>query len=189
MSDLRPAVFLDRDGTINVEKEYLYKIEDFEYMEGAVEGLRQLQNWGYILVIVTNQSGIARGYYGEEDFWKLTDWMLFDMETRGIHITGVYVCPHHPEGKIKKYRKNCDCRKPKTGLFYQAARDCGIDFSKSIAVGDKMRDLMICRETGMNGFLLSEQCGVDRGITFCKDWTEIIDHVRKMRMDGDVKGS
>ena len=187
MNELRPAVFLDRDGTINVEKEYLYKIEDFEYMDGAIEGLRQLQNWEYMLVIVTNQSGIARGYYGEDEFRKLTNWMLCDMEKHEIHIDGVYICPHHPEGKIEKYRKICNCRKPKTGLFYQAARECGIDFSKSIAIGDKMRDLEICRETGAHGFLLSEKCGSDKEITFCRDWTELIYHIGKMRMYVDIR--
>lgn len=92
---LQPAVFLDRDGTINVEKGYVYRIDDFEYIEGVIDGLRSLRGWGYQLVIITNQSGIARGYYSEEDFYRLTHWMLLDLDMRGVHIEAVYHCPHH----------------------------------------------------------------------------------------------
>lgn len=177
MRDLKPAVFLDRDGTVNVEKGYLYKIEDFEYLAGAVEGLRQLLSWGYSPVIITNQSGIARGYYSEEDFCKLTDWMLSDLEGKGIHIEGVYYCPHHPEGRVAKYTKICKCRKPKTGLFYQAAAELGLDLDKSIAIGDKPRDLKICNETAVKGFLLSDDGGKSEEYLICRDWGEIIDHM------------
>lgn len=179
MKGLKPAVFLDRDGTVNVEKGYLYKIEDFEYLDGAVEGLRQLCAWGYSPVIITNQSGIARGYYGEEDFCKLTDWMLSDLEEKGIRIEGVYYCPHHPEGRLEKYTKICKCRKPKTGLFYQAAAELGLDLDKSIAIGDKPRDLAICNETAVKGFLLSDGSGSEKmgGYLVCKSWGEIIDHM------------
>lgn len=174
MKELRPAVFLDRDGTINVEKRYLYKIEDFEYMDGAVEGLRRLQDWGYLLVIITNQSGIARGYYSEDDFQRLTDWMLSDLAIRGIHIAGMYFCPHHPESKIEKYRKNCDCRKPKTGLFYRAAQELDIDLCRSVAIGDKPRDLAICREAGVQGILLSDEEKEKGRFLLGRNWTEII---------------
>lgn len=181
MSKQRPAVFLDRDGTINVEREYLYKIEEFEYMDGAVEGLRRLQSWGYLLVIVTNQSGIARGYYDECDFRRLTDWMLSDLEKRGIHIDGVYFCPHHPEGELEKYRMDCDCRKPKTGLFYRAAQELDIDLCRSIAIGDKPRDLTICHEAGTKGILLSNETKEVGGILLCENWAEIISAIEGLR--------
>lgn len=177
MKGLKPAVFLDRDGTINLEKEYVYKIEDFEYLEGAVEGLRQLQAWGYSLVIITNQSGIARGYYSEEDYDKLTGWMLSDLEEKGIHVEGVYYCPHHPEGQVEKYTKICQCRKPKTGLFYQATAELGLDLDKSIAIGDKQRDLAICNETAVKGMLISNSGEKTEGYHICTDWGQIIDHI------------
>lgn len=180
MNCLRPAAFLDRDGTINVEKDYLYRKEDFEYLDGAIEGLRQLVSWGYLLVIITNQSGIARGYYKEDDFRKLTDWMLSDLKTKGIRIEKVYYCPHHPEGKIEKYAKICNCRKPKTGLFYQAAEELGIDLDKSIAIGDKPRDLEICNETGVKGFLFSEDSNKMESYLTCKSWKEIIQNIKKL---------
>lgn len=93
------AVFLDRDRTINVDRAYLSKIEDFEYIHGAAEGLRILQEAGFTLIITTNQSGITRGYYSEEDFLELNNWMLIDLKKKGIKIAKVYYCPHHPNGK------------------------------------------------------------------------------------------
>lgn len=148
------AIFLDRDGTINVEKNYLYKIEEFEYLDGVKEGLRLLQNEGYMLVIITNQSGIARGFYSEEDYQRLKQWMLTDLEQSGIHITECYHCPHLPDAPIKKYRWDCNCRKPKLGLFLQAIETYNIDLEQSYAIGDKIRDLEICKQFGLHGYLV-----------------------------------
>lgn len=181
MERLQPAVFLDRDGTINVEKGYLYRKEDFRYLEGAVEGLRRLQDMGYLLVVITNQSGIARGYYSEDDLKELTDWMVSDLKESGISIAGMYYCPHHPQAIIGKYRKTCDCRKPKTGLFYRAAEELRIDFDKSIAVGDKRRDLEICNETKVKGIMLSESGEVNGDVVVCKDWMEIICYIESLK--------
>ncbi len=150
------AVFLDRDGTINIDKNYLYRIEDFEFMPGAVEGLRLLQSSGFLLIIITNQSGIARGYFTEDDYLKLTDWMLSTLKHNGVNISGMYYCPHLPEAEIEEYRKVCDCRKPNTGLFEQAVRDFDIDLSMSYAIGDKPRDCAICEKTSCKGFLIGQ---------------------------------
>ncbi|NBJ92064.1 D-glycero-alpha-D-manno-heptose-1,7-bisphosphate 7-phosphatase [Parablautia muri] len=150
----RKAIFFDRDGTINVEKHYLYKIEDFEYLQGAKEGLKLLQDAGYLLVIITNQSGIAKGFYTEEDFKKLNVWMLNDLAADRIDIAACYYCPHHPDALIEKYRKDCSCRKPGVKLFMQAVRALHIDLEGSYAVGDKMRDLEICKRSAVKGFLL-----------------------------------
>ena len=151
------AVFLDRDGTINVDKNYLYKIEDFEFLPGAVEGLRLLQSSGFLLIIITNQSGIARGYFTEADYLKLTDWMLAELKDYGVNISGVYYCPHLPEAEISEYKKLCHCRKPETGLFEQAVKDFDIDLSMSYAIGDKPRDCAICEKTGCKGFLIGTE--------------------------------
>ena len=156
---MRKAVFLDRDGTINVEREYIYRIEDFDYVEGIIEALLLLKHLGYQLVIITNQSGIARGYYTEEDFRHLNTWMLSDLKKSGIEISNVYYCPHHPEGKIRKYAIKCTCRKPETGLFWQAQEELQIEMNGSYAIGDKMRDLSICNESDVKGILLDETAG------------------------------
>ena len=149
------AVFLDRDGTINVDRAYLGKIEDFEYIPGAVEGLRILQEAGFTLIITTNQSGIARGYYSEEDFLELNNWMLSDLKKKGIKIAKVYYCPHHPNGKIEKYKMDCTCRKPKLGMYEKAIEAFDIDLSLSFAIGDKIRDSAICEKTACRGYLIS----------------------------------
>ncbi len=138
------AAFLDRDGTINVEKGYLYKSEYFEYLEGVKDALRLLESAGYLLIVVTNQSGIARGYYSENDYRKLEKWMMEDLEKDGIHITASYYCPHYSKAKIVKYRKSCSCRKPELGLYKKAILEHDIDLDRSVAIGDKIRDLAIC---------------------------------------------
>lgn len=145
----RAAVFLDRDGVINVEKDYVYKIDDFEFVEHSIDALKLLQDKGYALVVVTNQSGIARGYYTEEDFLKLTEWMDWCLQDRGVTLDGVYYCPHHPTEGAGAYRKDCDCRKPKPGLILEAAARLGIDLGKSVMVGDKISDVRCGRNAGI----------------------------------------
>lgn len=170
---LRPAVFLDRDGTINVDKEYLCRIEDFQYMPGVVEGLKVLSGMEFLLVVVTNQSGIARGYYTEEDFQKLNAWIRADLGRRGIVISGIYHCPHHPQGAIPQYAVQCGCRKPLTGLFWRAQRELGIDMDRSFAVGDRLRDLGICRESGVRGIWLGDYEGglEEENLWGCRDFS------------------
>lgn len=150
------AIFLDRDGTINVEKHYLYQVEEFEFLPGIIEGLKMLQDAGYILIVITNQSGIGRGYYTEEDFNKLNNWMLDTLELKGVHISKVYYCPHLSDAIIDKYRVKCDCRKPRLGLFYQAVKDFNIDLSLSYSIGDKLRDCAICKFSMCKGYLIGD---------------------------------
>ena len=171
---MNKAVFLDRDGTINIEKNYLHKIDEFEYLPGAVEGLKRIYDKGYLLIIVTNQSGIARGYYSEEDFYRLNEWMISDLDTKGIKISKVYYCPHHPNASVARYRCDCNCRKPKTGMFWQAQKEFNIDFSESYAIGDKLRDLSICSETAVKGILIGKSEIRSENILACNNWNEII---------------
>lgn len=152
---MNKAVFLDRDGTINVDKDYLYKIEDFEYLPGAIEGLRLFQEQGYLLIVITNQSGIARGFYSEEDYLRLDKWMKEDLAQKGVKITASYYCPHLPGAKVSEYSMECYCRKPKLGLFYQAAKDWDIDIDNSIAIGDKLRDIAISEVSKCKGILFA----------------------------------
>ena len=165
---MNKAIFLDRDGTINVEKNYLYKIDDFEFLPGVIDALRQLQQAGFLLIIITNQSGIGRGYYSEEDFKKLNNWMVSTLKEKGVIITDVYYCPHLPNAKLKEYRKDCNCRKPKLGMFRQAVRDHNVCLNESYAVGDKIRDCAICKSSACKGFLIGDN-----------EETRIIDEVKK----------
>lgn len=150
------AVFLDRDGTINCDKTYLYKITEFEFLPGVIEALKILQSAGYFLIIITNQSGIARGIYSENDFMILNKWMINELWTKGIFIKDVYYCPHHPKAIIEKYRVNCDCRKPQLGMYMQAIEKYGINLAESFAIGDKIRDCAICETTACRGYLIAE---------------------------------
>lgn len=153
---MNKAVFLDRDGTINVEKNYLYKTEDFEFLPGVIDALKQLQSAGFLLIIITNQSGIGRGYYTEADFQKLNSWMIDTLKNHGVYITDVYFCPHLPDATIEKYRKECNCRKPKLGMYEQAVIDHNISLAKSYAIGDKIRDCAICESTPCKGYLIAD---------------------------------
>lgn len=153
---MNKAIFLDRDGTINVEKHYIYKTEDFEFLPGVLEGLKLLQNAGYLLIIITNQSGIGRGYYSEEDFLTLNKWMLRKFEENSIHISKVYYCPHSPNAQLEKYRVMCTCRKPALGMFRKAIREFDIDLAQSWAIGDKIRDCVICDKSPCKGFLIGQ---------------------------------
>jgi D-glycero-D-manno-heptose 1,7-bisphosphate phosphatase len=169
----RKAVFLDRDGTINIDYAYVHTIEKFVFAEGAIEGLLRLQSLGYLLVIITNQSGIARGFFTEDEYHTLTNAMLLLLEKKGVHIAQVYFCPH---------LDNCDCRKPKLGLFYQAQKDFAIDFSSSYAIGDKLRDLKICETEPVKGILLSEQSS-DEGYSVAKNLNHAASIIANQSMD------
>lgn len=141
------VILLDRDGTINVDYGYVYKKEDLTFIDGAIEGLKKLYDNGFKLIIITNQSGIGRGYYSEKEFLEFNKYMLDILKNNGIIIEDVYYCKHSPN-------ENCDCRKPKLKLFYDAIRDYNIDENNSFAIGDKERDIEISRVTNIQGILL-----------------------------------
>jgi len=131
------ALFLDRDGTINIEKNYVHKIEDFEFIDGVIELILGYVKQDFLVIVITNQAGIARGYYTEKDYQKLTDWMLAELRKKGIIIKKVYHCPHHPE-----ITGECQCRKPNPGMIFQAIQDFNIDPVKSVLIGDKKSDIL-----------------------------------------------
>ena len=157
------AIFLDRDGTINVEKNYLYKIEDFEFENGVIEALQILQKLGFKLIVISNQSGIGRGYYTKDDADKLFQYMKDELKKNKVEINGIYYCPH--------FKEECNCRKPKLGLFYKAQKDFDIDFSKSYAIGDKLRDVSICNKEKVKGFIITKENNLEHGenVSLCKD--------------------
>lgn len=149
---MKKALFLDRDGVINVELNYLYKIEEFRFIEGVLELCKYYQSLGYLIIIVTNQSGIARGYYSESDFEKLTAWMIKEFAKNGITITKVYHCPHHTE-----ISGECSCRKPEPGMILQAKKEFDIDLENSILVGDKERDIEAAISAGIKESYLFDE--------------------------------
>lgn len=119
-----PAIFLDRDGTINVDHGYVHEIDAFEFIDGVIDAMRELKKMGYALVVVTNQSGIARGKFTEAQFETLTEWMDWSLADRDVDLDGIYYCPHHPQGSIEEFRQVCDCRKPHQECLSQRVISC-----------------------------------------------------------------
>lgn len=161
-----PALFLDRDGVINREREYVHRKDEFEFIDGVFEACRAAKDLGYRLVIITNQAGIARGFYSEADFHALTEWMLAQFSEQGIAIDGVYFCPHHPTAGVGGYLRQCECRKPQPGLITRAAQELDIDLRRSALVGDKISDIEAGVRAGVgtcilvrSGHAFSEQQG------------------------------
>jgi D-glycero-D-manno-heptose 1,7-bisphosphate phosphatase len=135
-----PAVFLDRDGTLNREVHYLGDPDQLELLPGAAEGLRRLRAAGFRLVVITNQAGVARGYFSEKDVQRVHARLQALLRARGAEVDAFYYCPHHPEGQ-GAYRRACPGRKPGTALYERAARELGLDLARSFVVGDKDTDL------------------------------------------------
>lgn len=171
---MRGAAFLDRDGTINVEKEYLYQTKNFEFIPGAIEAIRLLNNAGVLVVVVTNQSGVARGYYSEDDVENLHRYIAAELKLSGAHIDGWVYCPHHPDGR-GSYSLPCNCRKPLPGMLHEAARRYKIDLNKSTMIGDKRADIEAGVAAGCNtilvrtGYGAKEEQYVDDQTTVCDD--------------------
>ena len=151
---MKKAVFLDRDGTLNIDYGYVHDIDQFHFIEGSIEALNKIKEMGYLLVLVTNQSGIARGLFTEEQFLQLTEWMDWSLADRGVDLDGIYYCPHHPEAKLEEFKQDCDCRKPKSGMLLQAIEELKIDPSRSIMIGDKVDDLLAGKGAKINTNIL-----------------------------------
>jgi D-glycero-D-manno-heptose 1,7-bisphosphate phosphatase len=147
----RPAAFLDRDGVLNVDHGYAHKPEQLEWIEGAQEAVRLLNVAGYYVLVITNQSGVARGYYDEAAVESFHSHMQDSLKGHGAHIDAFYYCPHHPEGIIKSLAVPCRCRKPGTGMLEQAAREWPIDVDASFLVGDRDDDMAAAAAFNIRG--------------------------------------
>ncbi len=145
----RPAVFIDRDGVLNEERAFVYRPEDFVFIPGAIEALRLLQAAGYLLVVVTNQSGIARGLYTEADYLALSAHLRRSLQSSGIRLDAIEHCPHLPDAPLPGYRLDCDCRKPRPGMLLRAIRTLDIDPRTSFLVGDRLSDVEAGRAAGL----------------------------------------
>ena len=141
------TIFLDRDGVINKETGYLHKIEDFKFINGVFEACQHYEQLGYKIVIVTNQSGISRGYYSEDDFRKITDWMITQFNKNNIQILDTFHCPHLPDS-------GCNCRKPKPGMLLEAKKKYNINMLESWMIGDKETDITAAISSGINNTIL-----------------------------------
>lgn len=136
-----PAAFLDRDGVLNIDHGYTHRIDQLEWVEGAQQSVRMLNDAGVLVIVVTNQAGVARGLYGEDKVRAFHAHMQDVLRQQGAHIDAFYYCPHHPEGVIAQFAIKCACRKPGTGMLAQAANDWPIDLNRSFLIGDKASDL------------------------------------------------
>ena len=155
------VIFLDRDGTINKEVEYLYRPEDLVLLPGAAEGIALMRQEGFRILVVPNQAGIARGYYTEEQMHRLHGYLNSELKKRGAWIDDFYFCPHHPVHGIGEYKKVCRCRKPDTGMFEEAAAKYEIDKSRSWMIGDKRIDVLAGQNFGIPGILVSTGYGAE----------------------------
>lgn len=153
------VIFLDRDGTLNVEVHYLHRKEDLQFLAGVPEALRRLREKGYRLVVVTNQAGVARGYYREEAVKELHRYMNELLRLQGAEIDHFFYCPHHPEYGIGKYKTVCHCRKPGTGMFEMAEQYFEVDKAHSWMIGDKLLDVEAGKNYGVRTVLVGTGYG------------------------------
>ncbi|KAB7667357.1 D-glycero-beta-D-manno-heptose 1,7-bisphosphate 7-phosphatase [Plesiomonas shigelloides] len=166
------AVFLDRDGTLNVDHGYVYESDNFDFIDGAIDACRELKAMGLALVLVTNQSGIARGLFSEDQFMHLTEWMDWSLADRGVDLDGIYYCPHHAEAGIGEYKVDCDCRKPKPGMLLEAKQFLDLDMAASVMVGDKKEDMQAAQAAGVGTKIL-----VRTGKPITAEGEALADHV------------
>jgi len=169
---MNKALFLDRDGVVNKEKNYLYKIDDFEFIDGVFDTCRYYQKKGYLIIIITNQAGIAREKYTEDDYDILTSWMIKQFERENVKVLKVYHCPHHPD-----FSGECECRKPNIGMLLEAQKDFDIDMSQSILVGDKNSDIKAGINAGIGrNYLISTGHNIEENkfnVEILKNLTQI----------------
>ncbi|MEW6992114.1 D-glycero-beta-D-manno-heptose 1,7-bisphosphate 7-phosphatase [Colwelliaceae bacterium 6441] len=151
---MNKALFLDRDGIINVDHGYVFQQEEFEFVDGIFDVCRTAMEKGYLLIVITNQSGIGRGRYTESQFLLLTEWMKEQFKEHSVIINDVYFCPHHPTKAKGEFLISCHCRKPEPGMILQAAAKHSIDLKQSIFIGDKTSDMQAAEASGIHNRIL-----------------------------------
>jgi len=152
---MRPAVFLDRDGTMIHDVGYLGRREGVKWFPWTVDAIRLLNRAGFLVCVTTNQSGVGLGHYDEDAVRSLHAWMHEQLRAAGAHVDGWYYCPHHPEARVEALRQACVCRKPAPGMIRQASREFSIDLGRSYVIGDKMADLGLAAQAGAEGILVT----------------------------------
>jgi D-glycero-D-manno-heptose 1,7-bisphosphate phosphatase len=180
------AVFLDRDGTINVEREYVHLPEEFEFIPGAPEAIRALNGAGFRVIVVSNQSGIARGFYDESAVARLHLHMDGELARFGAKVDAYYYCPHHPDYGTGEYRKSCDCRKPMDGMLRRGAKEFSLDLSLCYMIGDRLVDVEAALRSGcrpmmvMTGYGGIESPGLPAGVPIFDDLLEAVSAILKV---------
>jgi D-glycero-D-manno-heptose 1,7-bisphosphate phosphatase len=181
----RPFIFVDRDGTLLEDPGYLHRIEDYAPITGALEGLRALQEAGFGIAIVTNQSGIARGYFSESEFHRFQEHVVADFKAHGVRISATYFCPHDPED-------GCSCRKPGTGMLEQAQSDFNVEMQVSWMIGDKPEDMELARRAGCQGIYVLTGEGPHRRrelppeFPVARDMVEASQHILAAKASPDI---
>lgn len=173
----RPAVFIDRDGTLTEEVGYVNHPRRLRLLPGSAAAIRRLNQAGVAAVVVSNQAGVARGYFSPEVLAAVNEAMLAQLKAQGAHLDGVYVCPHHPTEGEPPFRARCDCRKPRPGLLLRAAAELGLDLERSVLVGDKASDLAAARAVGARAVLVLTGYGLGEWEFRRKTFAAPPDHV------------
>jgi D-glycero-D-manno-heptose 1,7-bisphosphate phosphatase len=176
---LLPTVFLDRDGTVNIDRGYVYRPEDFEFIPGAEKAIARLNRRGFLVIVVSNQSGVARGYYTEENINDLQRYIDERLIEVGAHIDAYYYCPHYVQKNGLRSRFACDCRKPQIGLYHRAIKEWSVDKSRSWMVGDKLDDMQFARSANLRGILVGTGQIVTRppNVNFVSSIVEAVDMI------------
>jgi len=159
MRSKNKAVFLDRDGTINEEVEYLSDLKEFKLLPKVAPAIKLLNEHGFKVIVITNQAGVARGYFGEDKVEEIHQEMKRQLREKRAHLDGIYYCPHHPTEGMGKYKKNCWCRKPNPGMLEKAAKDFDLDLGKSYVIGDQLTDIELGNNAGCETVLVLTGCG------------------------------
>ena len=156
----KPAVFLDRDGTINEQMGYINHLSRFNILPGVPEAIKLLNNRGFLAIIVSNQSGVARGYFPMELVGEVHSFLMRSLKEKGAGLDGIFFCPHHPRGAVAEYRSACECRKPRPGLIDQACEKFDIEMSKSYMIGDRYLDMELAHSVKIGGIMVETGYGL-----------------------------
>lgn len=178
---IRPALFLDRDGIVNADYAYVSRKDEFHFIEGIFELVKTANLFGYSVVIVTNQAGIGRGYYSEQDFLNLMDWVKNEFVKQNSRIDAVYYCPYHPIHGIGQFRKDSNFRKPRPGMLWQATKDLNLDLAHSVMVGDKRTDMEAALEAKVGTLFLLHPSGEKGQWRSIESLYEVIEHLRNVQ--------
>ena len=170
----KKAIFLDRDGTIVVHEPYLSSLDQLKLLPNAVEGIRLFKKSGYLVIVITNQSGIARGVFDEERLTLIHKKLMRMLKDEGIEIDDIYYCPHHTEGVIEQYTLDCDCRKPKPKMLLNAAKQHNVNLTQSLMIGDSEVDMLAGKNAGCTCVLIKNACSNNTSVTSMADTDYVV---------------